>query len=207
MEAGESGLYLFSACTFATLLWHPSSPIERFVPSDTVRGMLMGSAMGATIIVIVLSPWGKQSGAHFNPAVTFTFYRLGKVAVWDTVFYCASQFLGAVAGVALASFVLQGRAGARSSALRCHDTRHLRRRHRVYCRIGHLVYADERDPVRVQSQSPGALHILLCRYPGCGPTPRFGPHEAFQARTFLPHLNATASAKCFRFRRPNGYCR
>jgi aquaporin Z len=108
MEAGESALYLFSACTFATLLWHPSSPIEGYVPSETVRRMLMGPAMGATIIVIVLSPWGKQSGAHFNPAVTFTFYRLGKVAVWDTVFYCASQFLGAVAGVALASFVLQG---------------------------------------------------------------------------------------------------
>jgi len=25
-------------------------------------------AMGATIMAIVLSPWGKQSGAHFNPA-------------------------------------------------------------------------------------------------------------------------------------------
>src|SRR5262249_38940795 len=41
-------------------------------------------------------------------AVTFAFYRLGKVALWDTVFYCAAQFLGAVAGVALASLVLQG---------------------------------------------------------------------------------------------------
>jgi aquaporin Z len=70
--------------------------------------MLMGLAMGATIVAIVLSPWGKQSGAHFNPAVTFTFYRLGKVASWDAVFYCAAQFLGAVAGVALASLVLQG---------------------------------------------------------------------------------------------------
>jgi aquaporin Z len=41
---------------------------------------------------------GKQSGAHFNPAVTFTFYRSRKVALWDTAFYCAAQFLGAVAG-------------------------------------------------------------------------------------------------------------
>jgi len=69
--------------------------------------MLMGSAMGATIMAIVLSPWGKQSGAHFNPAVTFTFFRLGKVALWDAVYYCSAQFLGAVAGVALASLVLQ----------------------------------------------------------------------------------------------------
>jgi len=90
------------------LLWHPASPIQRYVTSDSVRRMLMGLAMGATIMGIVLSPWGKQSGAHFNPAVTLTFYRLKKVALWDAVFYCAAQLLGAVAGVALASLVLEG---------------------------------------------------------------------------------------------------
>ena len=108
MEAGEAGLYLFSACTIATLLWHPASPVQQSLPSDAVRRMLMGLAMGATIIAIVRSPWGKQSGAHFNPAVTITFYRLGKAALWDAGFYCAAQLLGAVAGVALASLVLQG---------------------------------------------------------------------------------------------------
>src|SRR5580658_7217048 len=104
MEAGESGFYLFSACAVATLLWHPTSPVQPYLATETVRRMLMGLAMGATTIAIVLSPWGKQSGAHFNPAVTFTFYRLRKVASWDAVFYCAAQFIGAVAGVALASF-------------------------------------------------------------------------------------------------------
>src|ERR1700719_2440182 len=79
MEAGESGMYLFSACAVATLLWHPASPVEPCLPSDTVLRMLMGLAMGATILAIVLSPWGKQSGAQFKPAVTFTFCRLGKV--------------------------------------------------------------------------------------------------------------------------------
>ncbi len=108
MEAGEAAIYLFSACVVATLLWHPASPVQRYLPGAAVRRMLMGLAMGGTIIAIVLSPWGKQSGAHFNPAVTFTFYRLRKVALWDAVFYCIGQFLGAVAGVALASLVLQG---------------------------------------------------------------------------------------------------
>jgi aquaporin Z len=108
MEAGEAGCYLFSACAVATLLWHPASPFRQYLPSDAVRRMWMGLAMGATIIAIVLSPWGKQSGAHFNPAVTITFYRLGKAALWDALFYCAAQLLGAVAGVALASLVLQG---------------------------------------------------------------------------------------------------
>ena len=114
MEAVESGLYLFCACAIATLLWHPGSPVWHYLPNDRVRRMLMGLAMGATVIAIVLSPWGKQSGAHFNPAVTFTFYRLGKVRPWDTAFYCAAQLSGAVGGVALASALLHGAPGHRA---------------------------------------------------------------------------------------------
>jgi aquaporin Z len=108
MEAGEAGLYLLSACAVATFLWHPASPIRGYLPSDAVRRILMGLAMGATVIGIVLSPWGKRSGAHFNPAVTLGFYRLGKVALWDTIGYCFAQFAGAVAGVAIACLILQG---------------------------------------------------------------------------------------------------
>jgi aquaporin Z len=108
MEAAEAAVYLFSACAFATLLWHPNSPIHSYLPGQAVRRMLMGAAMSATILAIVLSPWGKQSGAHFNPAVTFTFYRLRKMALRDALFYCAAQFFGAVVGVALASLLLQG---------------------------------------------------------------------------------------------------
>ena len=108
MEGGEAAIYLFSACAVATFLWHPASPVQRYLPSDAVRRMLMGLAMGATIVAIVLSPWGKQSGAHFNPAMTFSFYRLGKVTPWDALFYCIAQLSGALAGVALASLLLRG---------------------------------------------------------------------------------------------------
>ena len=108
MEAGEAGCYLFSACVLATLLWHPASPLQAYLPNDVVRRMLMGAGMGATIILIVHSPWGKQSGAHFNPAVTLAYCRLGKVASWDAVFYCVSQLVGAVGGVALATLMLWG---------------------------------------------------------------------------------------------------
>jgi aquaporin Z len=56
MEAAEAGLYLFSACAIATLLWRPGSPIQAYLQSEAVRRMLMGLVMGATIMAIVLSP-------------------------------------------------------------------------------------------------------------------------------------------------------
>src|SRR5688500_4684121 len=66
----------------------------------------MGMAMGSTAIAIIFSPLGKRSGAHFNPSVTWTFFRLGKIAAWDAAFYTIFQFTGGVAGVMLASFTL-----------------------------------------------------------------------------------------------------
>ncbi|MGA8488937.1 MAG: aquaporin [Terriglobales bacterium] len=108
MEAWELALYMFSVCAFATLLQHPASPVRHLVAIGMVRRTLFGLAIGATVIAIILTPWGKQSGGHFNPAMTFTFYRLGKLAPWDAVFYIVAQFLGATSGVVIATFVLRG---------------------------------------------------------------------------------------------------
>jgi aquaporin Z len=62
--------------------------------------------MGLTAIGIIYSPWGKQSGAHLNPAVTLTFFRLGKIDAPDAAFYMIAQFIGGVGGILLASAVL-----------------------------------------------------------------------------------------------------
>jgi aquaporin Z len=106
MEAAELGLLMISACAFAVLLKHPSSPVAQNIHNDMLRRMLMGTAMGAIAIAIIFSPFGKRSGAHFNPSVTLTFFRLGKIDAWDAVFYILFQFAGGIAGVALASLVL-----------------------------------------------------------------------------------------------------
>lgn len=63
--------------------------------------------MGLTVVAIILTPWGKQSGGHFNPSITFAFYRLGKVAFWDALFYVTAQFVGAAIGATTAAFVLR----------------------------------------------------------------------------------------------------
>jgi aquaporin Z len=90
---------MISAGLFTILLHHPRSPVLNFIPSEFVRRMLTGIAMGSTAIALVFSPLGKRSGAHFNPAVTLTFWRLEKVKNWDAVFYIIAQFIGAIAGV------------------------------------------------------------------------------------------------------------
>jgi aquaporin Z len=105
-EAAELGLFMISAGLFTILLWHPSSPVPGIIPSAFIRRMLTGIAMGSTAIALVFSPLGKRSGAHFNPAVTLTFWRLGKVKNWDAVFYIIAQFIGGIVGVfAVAVFV------------------------------------------------------------------------------------------------------
>jgi aquaporin Z len=114
MEAAEMGLYLFLTCLFATLLQHPASPIRDLIPSGILRRAILGTAVGITVFAIAVSPWGKQSGGHFNPAITFTFYRLRKVDFWDALFYCAAQFFGATSGVAIATRILQGAPGHES---------------------------------------------------------------------------------------------
>src|SRR5215467_15715615 len=70
MEFAEMGLYLFLTCIFATLFQHPASPIRDVFPSSIVRRAFFGISVGATIVVVVLTPWGKQSGGHLNPAMT-----------------------------------------------------------------------------------------------------------------------------------------
>ncbi len=108
MEAGELALYMFSVCAFATLLQHPVSPVRHLIASALLRRALMGLAIGATVVAIVMTPWGQQSGGHFNPAITLSFYRLGKVEFWDALFYVMAQFSGAMSGVLIAVFLLRG---------------------------------------------------------------------------------------------------
>lgn len=108
MEAAELGLFMVSACAFGVLLENPASPVRQALGDAFGRRALMGAAMGATAIAIIYSPWGKQSGAHFNPAVTLTFWRLGKVKGPDAAFYVAAQFAGGLAGVVAAHAFLGG---------------------------------------------------------------------------------------------------
>ena len=107
IEAALIGLFMLSAATMTTVLEHPASPIHQALPNALLRRALMGIAMGLTAASLVYSPWGRRSGAHFNPAVTLTFFRLGKVPGRDAALYVVAQFAGAVLGIAAAAVPLR----------------------------------------------------------------------------------------------------
>lgn len=109
IEALLLALFMISACAFTVLFWLPSSPVPESIPSIFLRRLMTGAAMGLTAIALIYSPWGQRSGAHMNPSVTLTFYRLGKMQASEAAFYILSQFLGGIAGVWIAAHMLGSR--------------------------------------------------------------------------------------------------
>jgi aquaporin Z len=106
IEAAGLGFFMISACIFGTILEHPSSPIHQALADPLPRRALMGLTMGLTAVAIIYSPWGMQSGAHINPSITLTFFRLKKIKPWDALFYVLAQFAGGLTGVLVAAALL-----------------------------------------------------------------------------------------------------
>ncbi|MEM9163754.1 MAG: aquaporin, partial [Cyanobacteria bacterium P01_F01_bin.4] len=107
IEAWGLGLFMVAAGVVVTLLEFPQSPVQQGLPDSFVRRAITGVAMGMTAIAIIYSPWGKRSGAHINPAFTLAFFRLGKIAPWDALFYVLAQFLGGLIGVLLVTVLVR----------------------------------------------------------------------------------------------------
>jgi aquaporin Z len=105
LEALGLGLFMIAACAFTVLLEYPGSAVRQAIEDPFVRRTLIGLAMGLTAIGLIYSPLGKRSGAHMNPSVTLTFWRLGKIDGFDTTFYVLFQFLGGTLGVLLSKAV------------------------------------------------------------------------------------------------------
>ena len=106
IEAAGLGVFMLVACVFGTLLAHPGSPVVLSVPDAFARRAVMGVVMGLTAIALIYSPFGRRSGAHFNPATTLTFWWLGKIATPDALAYVIAQVVGGVTGVVVASIAL-----------------------------------------------------------------------------------------------------
>ena len=148
MEAGESGLYLFSACAVRHFVMAPrfASPAisagQRCSPDADGPGdghdhhrdrpYTVGKAVRSTF----------QSRGHIHVLSIGESGGVGRGILRRRAIPRRGRRRGARLACAAR------RAGPQSGPLRCHDTRHLWRHRRVCCRTGHLVYLDERDPVR-----------------------------------------------------------
>jgi aquaporin Z len=101
------GTFRLSAVACAIALQHPRSPLAGWTSPLPLPRAPMGLAMGLTAMALIYSPAGRRSGAHMNPAVTLTYFRLGKIAAFDAGAYIAAQFAGGALGMCLASIVFR----------------------------------------------------------------------------------------------------
>ncbi|MBB5066271.1 aquaporin Z [Granulicella mallensis] len=106
MEFSGTGALMFCICLFGTLLYSNASPLARFALSRPENAAAMGMCVASTTLLIIRSPFGRRSGAHFNPAMTLSYLWLGRIHLWDALSYVAAQFSGALAGVCIARQLL-----------------------------------------------------------------------------------------------------
>jgi aquaporin Z len=77
-----------------------SSPLTELIPDPGLRRLITGFAFGTTGALIAVSPVGKVSGAHINPAVTLGFWMLRKIDGRHAISYMIAQCAGAIFGAA-----------------------------------------------------------------------------------------------------------
>ena len=74
------------------------SPAFALFPDAGLRRLITGFLFGTTGALIAVSWIGKISGAHINPAVTLSFWILGKIDMIHAVGYMIAQCAGAIFG-------------------------------------------------------------------------------------------------------------
>lgn len=82
------------------LAFGQGSPVLQYIPGPGWRRLITGFLFGTTGALIALSPLGKESGAHINPAVTLGFWLMGKLEARYVAGYMVAQLAGAAIGAA-----------------------------------------------------------------------------------------------------------
>src|SRR6201987_5309865 len=81
------------------------SPISRAIPGIPAELLIVGAAVALLLAGLILSPPGKASGGHMNPAISLAMWRFGVfpgAGVWPSP---TPLCLGSVLGVRAASAV------------------------------------------------------------------------------------------------------
>ncbi len=97
-EVAGTALLLMVGLSVVIFMFGSGSPMAELIPSVKVRQVITGFIFGSVGASIALSPLGKISGAHINPAVTIVFWLFRKLQGRLAITYILSQFTGAVIG-------------------------------------------------------------------------------------------------------------
>jgi aquaporin Z len=81
------------------------SPVATLIPDHSLRLLLTGMLFAGGGALVTISPLGRRSGAHLNPAVTIGFWLTGHVRGLDVLGYIVSQLIGGILGAAAMAVV------------------------------------------------------------------------------------------------------
>jgi aquaporin Z len=93
-----TALLVLVGLSLVILMFGAGSPMARLIPDEGLRRLITGFLFGTTGACIALSPVGRVSGAHINPAVTMAFRLMGKLDLPTSLGYVGAQLIGAVVG-------------------------------------------------------------------------------------------------------------
>jgi glycerol uptake facilitator-like aquaporin len=81
------------------------SPISRAIPGIHAELWIVGATVGLLLAGLILSPPGRASGGHANPAISLAMWRFGVFPAAGVVPYAIAQLLGSMVGVVAARAV------------------------------------------------------------------------------------------------------
>ena len=93
-----TALLVLVGLSLVILMFGAGTPMARLIPDEGLRRLITGFLFGTTGACIALSPVGKVSGAHINPAVTLAFRVMGRLDLETTLGYVGAQLVGAIVG-------------------------------------------------------------------------------------------------------------
>ncbi|MFF2014174.1 MIP/aquaporin family protein [Streptomyces sp. NPDC058195] len=94
-------MLLFGVTTIVRWVIGPSFISDR-IPQIHLQLLIVGVAVGLLIAALILSPPGRMTGGHMNPAISFATWRFGVFPGVSVVPYIVAQLIGSVLGVLLA---------------------------------------------------------------------------------------------------------